>query len=120
MFSDGYLGLSLRAGSSYRASDLVLCARTYDSREGGAGLLRPLESDVGLFGNLQGTIDLDAGIPNRALGMTEKKLNRAEVARLFVNERGLRPAHRMGAIDTRVQANGFEPTAKKPCILPRC
>ena len=24
MFSDGYLGLSLRAGSSYRASDLVL------------------------------------------------------------------------------------------------
>ncbi len=28
MFSDGYLGLSLRAGSSYRASDLVLWPRT--------------------------------------------------------------------------------------------
>lgn len=26
----------------------------------------------------------------------------------------------MGAIDTRVQANGFEPAAKKPCILARC
>ena len=31
MFSDGYLGLSLRAGSSYRASDLVRCAGFSDA-----------------------------------------------------------------------------------------
>jgi len=60
---------------------------------GRARLLCPSNSDINLFSNFEGVVDLDAVIPDSAfnLGVTEKQLNRPQVACAFVDHRGLGP-----------------------------
>jgi hypothetical protein len=73
----------------------------------------PERLDVNLLRNRDGIIHLDAQIPNGALdfGVTEKQLNGPKISRAPVNQRCLRPAQRVRAIDMRVKPNAREPIA---------
>jgi hypothetical protein len=59
--------------------------------------LCPGISDINLFRNCQGVIDLDAKISDCAfdLGMPEQELDRPQVARPPINQGGLRASQRM-------------------------
>jgi len=73
--------------------------------------LCPGNSDVYLFGNLKGVVDLYAQIPDSTfnLGMSEEQLNRPQVASSFVNHGGFGPSQGMCAKETRVQTAARNP-----------
>jgi len=50
--------------------------------------------------------------------MTQEKLNRPQIARLFVDLGCLRPSHRMGAVREAVKPGALDPGVDNSCILP--
>jgi hypothetical protein len=57
-------------------------------------------SDLGLLRDLQGIVDLDAEVPHRRfqLGVPEEQLDGTQVLGSTVDERRLRPAHRVRTV----------------------
>jgi hypothetical protein len=66
---------------------------------GRASSALPQFSDINLFGNREGIVYFDAQIPDGAfnLGMTEKKLNGAKIARAAIDQRRLRASQRVSS-----------------------
>jgi hypothetical protein len=79
----------------------------------------PYGSDFDGFGDGQRVFDLDTEISDRAihLGMSQEELHRSQIARLSVDLRNFRPAHRVGPIGTRLQPDRRHPVAHQAGIL---
>jgi hypothetical protein len=73
---------------------LLLMARRGPNGSGKACLLRPGSSDVNLFRNGEGVIDLDTEVPDSAfdLGVTEQELHGSQVAGTSVDQGCLGPS----------------------------
>ena len=86
----------LRVGSSYSAlvGEWPLLARRGPNGSGRARLLCPGSSDVNLFRNGEGIIDLDTEVPDSAfdLGVTEQELHGSQIAGTSVDQGGLGPS----------------------------
>ena len=78
----------------------------------------PGRSDVGLLGDGERVIDLDAEIAHRALdlGVAEQKLDRPQIAGAAVDQRGLGPAQRVRAVDSGSARSAY-PFDQQPRIL---
>lgn len=77
-------------------------------------------SDLGLLRDLQGIVDLDAKVPHRRLqlGVPEERLNSTQVLGSTVDERRLRPAHRVRTVIGAVQSKLIDPVPKDAGVLP--
>jgi hypothetical protein len=77
--------------------------------------------DLRLLGDLEGVIDFDAEIPNRAfeLGMPEQELDCTEIFGAPVNQRRFRSAHRVSPILVRIQPDRGNPTIDYRGVLTR-
>ena len=75
-------------------------------------------SDVGLFGDSESVIYLDAEIPHGALdfGVAQQKLDRPEVAGALVDQRGLGPAQRVRAVERGIETDLVQPAIQQPRI----
>jgi hypothetical protein len=69
-------------------------ARRGSNGSGRARLLRPGSSDVNLFRNGEGIIDLDAEVPDSTfdLGVTEQELHGSQITGTSVNQGCLGPS----------------------------
>jgi hypothetical protein len=76
-------------------------------------------SDVGLFGDFESVIHLDAEIPHGALdfGVPEQKLDRSEISGALVDQRGLGPAQRVRAVERGIETDLMQPAVQQPRIL---
>src|SRR5208282_5413414 len=81
---------------------------------------RPSELD--LLRQSQGIIDLDPEIPDGALDLrvSEKQLNRSQIAGLAVDLRRLGAAHRMRAVGAAVHPGALDPAMHYARVLARC
>lgn len=77
-------------------------------------------SDLGLPRDIQGIVDLDAEIPHRRfqLGVPEEQLNSTQVLGSTMDERGLRPAHRVRTVISAVQSMLIDPMPEDAGVLP--
>ena len=80
----------------------------------------PQFSDLDLFGNRKGIVDLDAEVSHGALdlGMTQQKLDGPEIPRSTVDQRRLGPAKGMRAVEGRIEADPCHPFRNQAGVLP--
>ena len=70
---------------------------------------RPRRLHLGLLGDLQGVVDLDPEVSDRALqlGVPKEELNRPEISGPPVDQRGFGAPQRMGAVSRRVEPSRY-------------
>ncbi|SMD14315.1 hypothetical protein SAMN06297251_1418 [Fulvimarina manganoxydans] len=75
---------------------------------------------LGPFGKGQSIFDIDAKIANGALDlrMTEKDLNRSQVAGRLLDNRRLRPAERMRSVVLSPETDRSHPLVDQTGVLP--
>ena len=82
--------------------------------------IRPARpSDLGLFGNFQGVVDLNTEVAHRRFkfGMAEQQLNGTQILRTSVHQGRLRPSHGVGSVIRRVKAELLDPALEDPGVL---
>ena len=86
-----------------------------------AGRRRLKSSYLGLFCHLECIVDFDAEVAYRALQlrMTEEQLDSPEILGAPVDQRCLRPPHRVSTVGARVQSDVMNPSIDDACILAR-
>ena len=114
-------GLPVRGRSGKRPLGRLLRRPTAgrpSSRRSGGWCLR---SDLRLFGYFEGVVDLDAEIADGRLQLrvAEQQLHGAQILRSLVDQRCLRPPHRVRAIVGWVETQFLDPAFKDPSVLPR-
>ena len=77
-------------------------------------------SDFRLLGDLESIIDFDAEVPYRRfkLGVSEEQLHSAKVLGAPIDQRRLRPSHRVRAVVGAVQAQVVNPMLEDPRVPP--
>lgn len=80
-----------------------------------------MNSRLRLLRHLQRVIDLNAEVTDGALqlGVPKEQLNRTQVLRPFVNERGLGAAQRVGTVFAWIKINACHPGLDDPRVLTR-
>jgi hypothetical protein len=102
----GFSAFRLLATASRKALSRIL-AQKCPNREGRADPLCPGTSDIHLFGDSQGVVDLNTEITDRAfdLSMAKQALNGAKIAGTPIDESGLGSPQRMdGETSARVES----------------
>jgi hypothetical protein len=76
-------------------------------------------SKLYLFGNSQRVIDFDPEVPNGTFkfGVAKQNLDGSQVPSLLVDQGGLRSAHRMSSVGTRLKTNAADPAVNDPRVL---
>ena len=71
----------------------------------------PRFSDIDLLGYGERVINLDSEIAHRALDLrvAQQELNRPKISRFLIDQRCLRPAERMCAIEAWIKIDHCEP-----------
>ncbi len=94
--------------------------RPTSAGRGGTGPPLPL-SQIGLLGQDQGVVDLDAEVADGALqlGVAEQELTGAQVAGALVDQRHLGAAQAVGAVGGGIEAGEGDPVVDQPAVLPR-
>ena len=90
----------LVAGSANLTMRQAAVVRVWPPRLSAEAARTSNRSDLGLLRDLQGIVDLDAEIPHSGfqLGVSEEQLDRAQVLGSTVDQRRLRPAHRVRTV----------------------
>jgi hypothetical protein len=81
--------------------------------------IHDVRSEFDPLRNAEGIIDFDAEITDRAfeLGVSKQKLNRPQVAGLFVDLGCLRPPHRMRAVGRAIKPSPIDPKMDDPAHI---
>src|SRR5437667_910912 len=76
---------------------------------------------LGLLGDLQRSVHLDAEIPNCAFEfrVPEQQLNSSEISGPPIDHRGFRTSHRMRPVCRCVQTDRIDPTIREYCRVER-
>ncbi len=86
----------------------------------GSKRILDMPSEIELFGDGEGVVNLDAEIPDSAfeLAMAEQELNRPQIARLPIDLSCFGAAHRMRSVGRAVEASLGHPSMDEAGILP--
>src|SRR5438477_12902324 len=89
-------------------------------RSATADVAAAISQYLGLLGNLESVVDLDAEIPNCAFEfrVPEQQLNGSEISGPPIDHRSFRTSHRMRAVCRCVQTDRVDPRPNNPRILP--
>ena len=78
------------------------------------------QSNLSLLGDLEGIVDLDSEIPDRALQLcvSKKEVNGSQILRPSINEGRLGPPNRVRSVRRGIKADLLHPTIYDAGILP--